>query len=80
MPNTEDRAGVGLQQAGHHAQGRGLAGAVGPEQRVELAGADGEVQSIDGRAIEALDQAADFEREGRTPWRLPIQGDAGGIP
>ncbi len=32
-----DRAGVGPQQPDHHAQGRGLAGAVGAEQRVELA-------------------------------------------
>ena len=31
------RAGIGPQQAGHHAQRRGLAGAVGAEQRIELA-------------------------------------------
>jgi hypothetical protein len=35
-----DLAVVGRQQARHHAQGRGLAGAVRAEQRVELAGAD----------------------------------------
>ena len=32
-----DRAGIGPQQAGHHPQGRGLAGAVGAEQGVEFA-------------------------------------------
>ena len=49
-----DRAGVGLQQAGDHAQGRGLAGAVGAEQGVEFAGANGEVERIDRRAVKTL--------------------------
>ena len=36
-PEYRYRSGVGPQQAGHHAQGRGLAGAVRPEQRIEFA-------------------------------------------
>src|SRR5262249_24024731 len=52
-------------QPRHHAQGRGLAGAVRPEQRVELAGAHGEVEPVDRRAVEALGEAADLEAVGR---------------
>ena len=44
------RAGVGPQQAGDHAQGGGLAGAVGAEQRVKFADADGEIERIDRQA------------------------------
>ena len=57
-----DVAGVGLQQPGDHAQGRGLARAVGAEQRVELAGLDGQVEPVDGRLAEALAQFADAKR------------------
>ena len=49
-----DRAGVGLQQPGHHAQRRGLAGAVRAEQRVEFAGANREIERIDRRAVKTL--------------------------
>ena len=49
-----DRAGVGPQQTGHHPQCRGLAGAVGAEQGVEFAGANGEVERIDRRAVKTL--------------------------
>ena len=56
-----DRPGVRPQQAHHHAQGGGLAGAVGAEQGVEFAGADGEVEPIDRRAVEGLPQIADFD-------------------
>ena len=48
------RAGIGPQQAGHHAQRRGLAGAVGPEQRIEFAGSDGEIERIDREAVKTL--------------------------
>ena len=34
-PENRDRAGVGFEQADHHLQGRGLAGAVGAEQCVD---------------------------------------------
>ena len=56
-----DRARVGTQEPGDHAQGRGLAGAVGAEQRVELAGAHGEIEAVDRRAVEAFGEPADFE-------------------
>ena len=49
-----DRAGVGLQQPGHHAQRRGLAGAVRAEQCVEFAGANREIERIDRRAVKTL--------------------------
>ena len=63
MPATLIGAGVGPQQAGDHAQGRGLAGAVRAEQRVELAGAHGEIEAVDRGAVEAFDETADLERE-----------------
>ena len=62
--DAEDRdvAGVGLQQPGDHPERRRLAGAVGAEQRVELAGADGKIEPVDGRAVEAFRQAAHVKR------------------
>jgi hypothetical protein len=60
-----DRARIRTQEPGDHAQGRGLAGAVRAEQRVELAGAHGEIEAIDRRAVEAFEQATDFERKRR---------------
>ena len=45
-----DRAGVGLEQAGDHAQRGGLAGAVRPEQRVEFTGADREIEVLNSGA------------------------------
>ena len=59
-----DRAGVGTQQAGHHAQRRGLAGAVGADQRIEFAAVDGEVERVDGRPVETLGEPAHRERDG----------------
>ena len=54
MPKMRIDAGVGPQQAGDHAQRRGLAGAVRAEQRVEFAGADGEIEIIDRKALKTL--------------------------
>ncbi len=42
-----DLAGVGAHQADHHVEGRGLAGAVGPEQPDHFAGADRQVHVLD---------------------------------
>ncbi len=54
-----DGAGVGVFQARHARQGRGLAAAGGPEQGGELPVRDGEVDALqDGGAVEGL-------REGR---------------
>ena len=60
-----DAAGVGPQQAGDHAQGRRLAGAVRAEQRIELAGANIQVQPVDRGAVETLDETVNFEGERR---------------
>ncbi len=49
-----DGSGVGPQQPGHHAQRRGLAGAVGAEQGIEFAGADSEIERIDREAVKTL--------------------------
>ena len=65
MPATQIAAGIGPQQAGDHAQGRRLAGAVGAEQRVEFAGANIQVQAVDRGTVEALDETVDFEGERR---------------
>jgi hypothetical protein len=56
-----NRPGIGPQQAHQHAQGGGLARPVGPEQRVEFAGADREVEPIHRRAVEGFPQIADFD-------------------
>ena len=49
-----DRSGVGPQQACDHAQRRGLAGTVGSDQGVELAGTDGEIECVDRGAVKTL--------------------------
>ena len=61
VPSAEqDPAGVGLLEAGDHAQQRRLARARRPEQREELAGLDGEVQGVDRHEVaEALAQIDD---------------------
>ena len=69
-----DRAGVGPQQPDHHAQRRGLAGAVRPDQRVELAAIDGEVERVDRGPVETLAQPAQRERD-----RAVIQEGGGGM-
>ena len=54
MPKMETEPASGREQAGHHAQGRGLAGAVGAEQGIKFAGADGEVERVDRGAVKTL--------------------------
>ena len=54
MPSIDTEPASGFSKPGHHAQGRGLAGAVGPEQRVEFAGTDREIERIDREAIKTL--------------------------
>src|SRR5208282_2310621 len=56
-------AGIRPNEAGDHAQRRRLAGAIRTEQRVKLSLPHSEVETVDGGALEALDQAADYERE-----------------
>src|SRR5262249_23826928 len=66
-----DRAGVGTQQPNHHAQGGGLAGAVGADQRIELAAIDGEIERVDGWPVEALGEPPRCERD----WTLSLVHD-----
>ena len=53
-PRYRDGTGVGPQQAGHHPQGGGLAGAIGAEQGVEFARANGQVERVDRGTVKTL--------------------------
>src|SRR5216683_1062213 len=70
----------GLQDGGEHAQGGGLAGAVGAEQAVDLAGLAGEADVIDGAdftallVLEALGQATSFNHRKIPQWEFVGQG------
>ena len=58
-PRQVPRALVGREQAAQHADGRGLAAAVGAEKAADLAALDLDADMVDHRArAEALDQAA----------------------
>ena len=59
-----DRPGFRLQEARDHAQDGGLAGAVGSEQGVELAGFDAQLQVFDDRFVEAFGESLNIEGEG----------------
>ena len=48
MPRHAGAAGGGRQQRGEHVDGRGLAGPVGPEEPVDLAGGDSDVDAVHG--------------------------------
>ena len=53
----------GAQQAAHHADGRGLAGAVGAQEAEDLALLDVERDAVDGREVaEALGEAVELDR------------------
>ena len=55
--------GVRAQQRREHAHGRGLAGAVGPEQRHDRSGVDPQVEVLDGGEFsKALREAFGFDR------------------
>ena len=56
-------AAVGAQQGGEHADGGGLAGAVRAEHAVDGAGANGQVDAVDGAVVaEDLDEALGLHR------------------
>ncbi len=60
------RAVVGLEQAAQHADGRGLAAAVGAEEAADLALGDPQVEALDHLEVaEALAQAAHVDDIGR---------------
>src|SRR6185369_3104649 len=57
-------AAVGSQQAADHAQRRGLARAVGPEEAADAALLDAEADMVDHGALAvALDQVVDVDRQ-----------------
>ena len=57
------RPGVGAQQTEEHTDGRRLAGAVRPEEAVDLAGFDLQVEAVQGaRVTEGLDELGDGDR------------------
>ena len=63
-----DASGVGLLEAGDHAQGGGLAAAGSAEQRIELAGRDVEVDTgYRGDPVERLDQLLEPDRAALHP-------------
>ncbi len=59
-----DLALVGGEQAGQHLEQRGLAGAVGPEQRDELPGRQRQRQTGQGRAVAVALIAVAFDQDG----------------
>ena len=65
MPPTRIEPASGRSEPGDHPQRRGLAGAVGADQGVKLAGAHGQIESVDRGAVEALDEAVNFKGERR---------------
>ena len=56
-----NRPCIRAQQAGQHAQGRRLAGAIWAEQAIELAGAYRKIKAIDSRTIKVLAKAGQFD-------------------
>ncbi len=73
-PATRSRPASGLQQGGHGADERGLAGSVGPEDGHNLAGGDGQVQAVEGPDLpEVLGEAVGLD-EGAHRRLLSIGG------
>ena len=74
-PATRGAAGGGGQQGGEHVDGGRLAGAVGAEEAVDLAGSNLEVDPVDrlDAALELADEAVRLDPvvasgPGRSPW------------
>ena len=66
LPSTRDGAAGGGQHAGDQVEGRALAGAVGADQRDDLAGLDVERHIVDGdHAAELLARALDLQQRRR---------------
>ena len=62
LPLEADRAALAAVEAGDHVEERGLAGAVGPDQRGDRALLDVEGGAVHGQdAAEALDELIDLE-------------------
>ena len=54
MPSTDTDPASGRSSPATMRKRRGLAGAVGPEQRIEFAAANGEIEPVDRGAVETL--------------------------
>ena len=67
-PSKRDAPRVGRLEARDDVEGRGLAGAVGADERQDLAAAEVEAEAVDGR------QAAEAHRDVHAP-RAPGRGD-----
>ena len=80
-PRQVPLAGVGRQQAAEHADGRGLAAAVGAEEAADRAARHLDVEIVDdGLVAEALGQALDVgwrARRRSRPHRRDVDGLAG---
>ena len=62
MPEDACAAAIGAEQCREHADGGRLAGAVRPEHAIDAAGADGEVDVIDGAVVaEVLDESVGLD-------------------
>ena len=71
-------AAVRREQAGHEVEQGGLAGAVRPDQRMDLAGADRQARVRHGAdAAELLGDAVDLERRSRRPSRARRKAGSG---
>ena len=71
-PEQPDAPLGGPDQPQHHPQARGLAGAVGPEVPVHVAGVDGQIDARHrGQLAVALDEAPDLDRR-RTGARAGV--------
>ena len=71
LAGHDDLAAVAPEQAADHRDGGGLAGAVGPEQAVGLAGGDLEADAVDGGplAVALAEVATDEDRRSRGDGR-----------
>ena len=64
VPSSSDLAGGRLVEAGQHVERGGLAGAVRPDQRVNAAAPDRDIDAVDGlQAAEIFRQALDLEHD-----------------
>jgi hypothetical protein len=73
-----DAAAARVDEPAQHAQQRGLAGAVGAEQGVDLAGPCCQVDALQGLALaEAAHEAADLDGAGRLTGHVAIVGTSG---
>ncbi len=71
-PVDHDRAGIRPHHSGEHAQRRGLAGAVGPDQPENLAAVDREGEAVDrGDVGESFDETVDADELNRLGHGLP---------